>query len=206
MAEHDMETLEQRVQRVLREEIAIEPYDPRWPVQFQLERKHLLDCLPDGLLERIEHFGSTAVPGLSAKPIVDMLIGVTSLSATRQRIAPVLDGQGYEYFWRPTFGDDRPPWYAWFIKRDPMTEHRTHHLHMVESASTFTEHWDRLLFRDYLIEHPETAVEYDELKRSLASQHANDRVQYTHGKTEFIVRVTELAKRHRDQTMCPPTP
>ncbi len=196
-----METLEQRVQRVLREEIAIEPYDPRWPVQFQLERQHLLDCLPNELLERIEHFGSTAVPGLSAKPIVDMLIGVTSFSATRQRIVPVLEGQGYEYFWRPTFGDDRPPWYAWFIKRDPMTGHRTHHLHMVESTSAFREHWDRLLFRDYLIEHPDTAVEYDELKRGLASQHADDRVQYTHGKAEFIVRVTELARRHRDQTM-----
>jgi len=62
---------------------------------------------------------------------------------------------------------------------------------MVES--TFTEHWDRLLFRDYLIAHPDTAAEYGELKSTLAAQHANDRVQYTQGKTEFVERVTQMA-------------
>ena len=106
----------------------------------------------------------------------------------------MLEAKGYEYFWRPTYGDDGPPFYAWFIKRDPENGARTHHIHMVEGH--FTEHWDRLLFRDYLIEHPEVAREYEALKVRLASDFSRDRVAYTRGKTEFIVRVTEQAKRY----------
>jgi GrpB-like predicted nucleotidyltransferase (UPF0157 family) len=189
-----METLEQRIQRVVREDVAIVPYDPRWPEWFRQEKEHLLACLPRDLLRRIEHFGSTAVPGLAAKPVVDMLVEVTDLEATRTRIAPVLEAQGYDYFWRPTRGDDGPPFYAWFIKRDPASGTRTHHLHLVEGH--FVEHWDRLLFRDYLIEHRPVAREYEGLKLRLASAHPNDRVAYTRGKTEFIVRVTEQAKRY----------
>ena len=191
-----MESLEQRIQRVTREEIAIEPYDSHWPKSYQAEREHLLTCLPTDLVERIEHFGSTAVPGLAAKPVVDILVGVTCLSATRERIVPILEGQGYEYFWRPSFGDDVPPWYAWFIKRDAKSGNRTHHLHMVESS--FAGHWARLLFRDYLIAHPDVAEEYGELKTALANQHPNDRVAYTERKTKFIARVTALAKHEHD--------
>ena len=89
-----METLAQRIARVVSEEIAIVPYDPQWPRLFAEEKAHLESCLPAELLQRIEHFGSTAVPGLAAKPIVDILVGVTSLAATRERIAPVLESQG----------------------------------------------------------------------------------------------------------------
>jgi GrpB-like predicted nucleotidyltransferase (UPF0157 family) len=189
-----METLEQRIRRVTREDVAIAPYDPRWPESFLREKEHLLSCLPGELIRRVEHFGSTAVPGLAAKPIVDILVEVTDLEATRTRIAPVLEAQGYDYFWRPTSGDDGLPFYAWFIKRDHRAGARTHHVHMVEGH--FAEHWERLLFRDYLIEHPEVAREYQDLKFRLASRFPNDRVAYTHGKTEFIVRVTEQARRH----------
>lgn len=92
------ETDEQRVQRVLKEEIVIVPYDSLWPGRFREEETHLRAVLPAELLGRIEHYGSTAVPGLAAKPIVDMLIEVTDLDATRTRIAPILDGEGYDYF------------------------------------------------------------------------------------------------------------
>ena len=187
-----METAEQRVQRVLRDAVSISPYNPAWPGLFRQEKEHLLSCLPADLVGRVEHFGSTAVPGLSAKPIVDILVEVTDLQATRARIAPVLESQGYEYFWRPTRGDDGPPFYAWFIKRDRPGGARTHHIHMVEAG--FTEHWDRLLFRDYLIGHPETAREYGALKIRLAADFPGDRVAYTRGKTEFVERVTEQAK------------
>lgn len=133
-----METPEQRIERVLRDEVAIAPYDPAWPEAFLREKEHLLSCLPKELIRRIEHFGSTAVPGMSAKPIVDLLVEVTDLDATRARIAPVLESQGYDYFWRPTHGDDGPPFYAWFIKRDGSTGARTHHIHMVEGGSSST--------------------------------------------------------------------
>lgn len=89
-----METPEQRIQRVVQEEVAITPYDPAWPELFRQEKEHLLCCLPNDLIRRIEHFGSTAVPGLAAKPFVDMLVEVADLAATRDRIAPVLEAQG----------------------------------------------------------------------------------------------------------------
>jgi GrpB-like predicted nucleotidyltransferase (UPF0157 family) len=193
-----MESLEQRIQRVVREDVALALYDPRWPELFREEKDHLLACLPIGLLGRIEHFGSTAVPGLTAKPIVDLLVEVTDLQAARVQIAPLLEAQGYDYFWRPTYGDDGPPFYAWFIKRDPGTGSRTHHLHVVESH--FVEHWDRLLFRDYLIAHPEVAKEYESLKIHLSSAFPKDRVAYTRGKTEFVVQVTERAKQYYDRS------
>ena len=149
-------------------------------------------CLPADLVKRIEHFGSTAVPGLMAKPIVDILVEVSSLAEKRKRIAPILEAQGYEYFWRPSFGDNIPPFYAWFIKRD-RNGNRTHHIHMVK---THFEHWDRLLFRDYLIEHPDIAQKHGNLKMKLSVAHHNDRVAYTQAKSDFIRRVTEKAKRY----------
>jgi len=191
------ETLEERVARAVAEEVAISPYDPRWPALFRQEKEHLLECLPSDLVLRIEHFGSTAVPGLSAKPIVDVLVEVSDLEATRNRIVPILESQGYDYFWRPTFGDDGPPFYAWFIKRESGRGLRTHHIHMVEGH--FAEHWDRLLFRDYLIENPDVALEYERLKIRLASSSPNDRAVYTRGKTELVVRLTEQAKRYYDR-------
>ena len=111
-----METLAERIERVLQEQVSLVPYDSDWPRMFARERDHLLACLPQEMISRIEHFGSTAIPGLAAKPIVDMLVEVSSLEETKSRIAPVLEAQGYDYFWRPTRGDDVPPFYAWFIK------------------------------------------------------------------------------------------
>jgi GrpB-like predicted nucleotidyltransferase (UPF0157 family) len=186
-----MESLEEKIQRITREDVEVEPYNPRWPELFSKEKDHLLSCLPPELIRRIEHFGSTAVPGLAAKPIIDMLVEVAYLDDTRKRIVPILEGQRYDYFWRPTWGDDTPPFYAWFIKRDAGGR-RTHHIHMVERDF---EHWDRLLFRDYLIEHPAVAQEYQRLKMQLARDYPNDRVAYTKGKTEFVVKVTGEAKR-----------
>jgi GrpB-like predicted nucleotidyltransferase (UPF0157 family) len=190
----EKETPEQRIQRVVREEVAVVAYDPAWPEAFRAEKEQLLSCLPEDLIRRVEHFGSTAVPGLAAKPIVDILVEVTNLETTRVQVVPVLEAKGYEYFWRPTHGGDGPPFYAWFIKRDPQSGTRTHHIHMVEG--TFAEHWDRLLFRDYLIDHPEVTREYEALKKRLAFDSPRDRVAYTRGKGEFIVRVTEEAKRY----------
>jgi len=185
-----MDSLEERIQRAVREDVTLADYDPAWPERFRQEAAHLRACLPRELIGRIEHFGSTAVPGLAAKPVIDILVEVTSLDETRRRIAPVLEAQGYDYFWRPAMFEG-PPFYAWFIKRDAAGV-RTHHIHMVESHF---EHWDRLLFRDHLIAHPEVAAAYGALKRRLAAEHPNDRVAYTKGKTELIVRVTAEAKR-----------
>jgi GrpB-like predicted nucleotidyltransferase (UPF0157 family) len=139
-----MNTLQERVQQAVQEDVGILPYDSCWPDMFRREAEHLHSCIPAGLIRRIEHFGSTAVPGLAAKPIVDMLVQVTSLRAARTEIAPILKAQGYDYFWRPSFGEDIPPWYAFFIRRDQRGI-RTHHIHMVTGRRTFQAHWERLL-------------------------------------------------------------
>lgn len=188
------ETLTQQIQRLVSEEIAITAYDPDWPLAFAREREHLLACLPPDLIRRIEHFGSTAVPGLAAKPIIDMLIEVTDLVTVKLQVVPILQTQGYEYVWRPTAGDSEPPFYAWFIKRERQTGRRTHHIHMVERD--FQQHWDRLLFRDCLINHPTTAQAYEALKRQLAAATPHDRAAYSRGKAAFIDAVTQESRRN----------
>jgi GrpB-like predicted nucleotidyltransferase (UPF0157 family) len=191
-----VETLEDRVRCVTSEPVEVSEYDQDWPASFEREKAHLLACLPRDIIVRVEHFGSTAVPGLSAKPIIDMLVEVTDLAAVRDRVVPILEAQGYEYFWRPTIGDDGEPFYAWFIKRDPGTGLRTHHIHMVERC--FTVHWERLAFRDYLIAHPVVAAQYDRLKRKLAIDTLHDRVRYTDAKSDFIKGVMEAAGRQQE--------
>lgn len=176
----------------MREDVDIVPWNPAWPGQFAREKKGLLSCVPPGTFTRIEHFGSTAVPGLPAKPVIDMLAGVWDLEEAARVIVPILEGRGYEYLWRPTHGDDGGPFYAWFIKRN-RDGVRTHHLHVV---GEHFEHWERLLFRDWLIGHPDVAREYGELKLRLAEKFPNDRAAYTDGKTEFIACVMEQARSH----------
>ena len=186
------EHLRERIDRLGRETVEIVPYNPAWPQQFLDERARLLERFPD-LMRRVEHVGSTAVPGLSAKPIVDMLIEVTSLDETVTHIVPALEADGYEYLWRPTSGDDIPPFYAWFIKRNREGQ-RTHHIHMVERD--FPQ-WEALLFRDHLIANPSTARQYVELKQRLAAEYRNDREAYTDGKGEFVRRMTDIARAAR---------
>jgi len=72
--------------------------DVKWPKMFEQEQKHLFNYLPKELLKRVEHFGSTFVPGLAIKPIIDIMVEVSSLEETRQKIVPILEAQGYDYF------------------------------------------------------------------------------------------------------------
>ena len=190
-----MESLDQQIKRVTEEEIQIEPYNLAWPSMFKKEKEHLLFFLPNQLINRIEHFGSTAVPNLSAKPIIDMLVEVTSLDEVKKLIVPQLKSQGYDYFWRPMGNEDVPPYYAWFIKRD-VNGNRTHHIHMVESD--FSD-WDRLHFKNYLIENPEIATDYQKLKIDLSNKYKNNRVEYTERKGEFIRKYTKIAKLYYEK-------
>ncbi len=185
------ETLKQKIQQLVREEIEIVSYNPSWPRLFEKEKIFLQDNLPDDIVIRIEHFGSTAVPGLSAKPIIDILVEVTSLEETKKRVVPFLESEGYEYLWRPTIGY-QPPYYAWFIKRNSKGI-RSHHIHMVESDS---EIWKRLFFRDYLKDFPAEAKRYDTLKRTLAKRYSHDRIEYTKQKSAYIQKITDKAMKH----------
>ncbi len=190
------------VARATREPVTITAYDPTWPSRFELEAQHLRACLPPGSVGRIAHFGSTAVPGLAAKPIIDMLVEVPSLQHVHDTIAPMLKHQGYEYFWRPSWRDGVTPEYTWFIKRNAAGE-RTHHLHMLEKGSAL---WDRLLFRDYLIAHPQVAQAYGTLKRRIAADTGGDRLAYARAKTRFIDDVMRLAHASGSTGAAGPTP
>lgn len=176
-----METLEEKIKRVTAEEVDVVDYDPLWPELFEAEKEHLLLCMPDGLIERIAHFGSTAVTGLAAKPIVDMVIEVACAAQARIIVPQILEPKGYDCFWRPTSGDDTPPWYTWCIKRDK-SGRRTHHLHFGEAGFKA----DELRFRDLLRSHPDIAAAYAQLKRRLAADYTHDRTRYTEAKTDFI--------------------
>ena len=181
-------SLEQRIEEAIREEISIAPYDPGWPQLYASEAAFLKRILPKSIVLKIEHFGSTAVPGLAAKSIIDMLVEVSSLADTQEQIVPILEAAGYDYFWRT----DVSPAYAWFIKRDSQGK-RTHHIHMVEADSKL---WERLYFRDYLREFSEEARNYAELKQSVAEKFLHDRIAYTAAKTEYVAAITERAKRY----------
>jgi GrpB-like predicted nucleotidyltransferase (UPF0157 family) len=187
-------SLEQRIEEAIREEISIAPSDPEWPNLYENEAASLRRKLPRSVVIRIEHFGSTAVPGLAAKPVIDVLVQVSSLEEAGEQVVPILEAEGYDYFWRT----DVSPAYHWFIKRDARGK-RTHHVHMVEADSSL---WERLYFRDYLREFPEEARRYGELKQSLAERHPNDRIAYTEGKAEYVIAITERAKRHYGARRC----
>jgi GrpB-like predicted nucleotidyltransferase (UPF0157 family) len=173
------------VGRAREEAVEVVDYDPSWPRRFEEEAARLRALLPESLIGRIEHFGSTAVPGLAAKPIVDMIVEVPDLELAHREIAPVLSRLGYEYFWRPTSPGDPTIDYAWFIRRDPQGR-RSHHIHLLPPHSPY---WDRLRFRDHLRAHPEDAAAYADLKRRAANEHAGDRAAYAAAKGRFIRKV-----------------
>lgn len=172
---------EEEIQRFIHEEVTVVPYDPEWPAMFEREEAFLRSVMPADLVGRIEHFGSTAVPGLAAKPIIDMLVEVKDLAPVRELIAPMLQARGYDYVWRPS-GTSSLPYYAIFYKRNDKGR-RSHHIHMVEPHF---RHWERVKFRDYLRAHPEQADEYARLKYRLAEQFPTDRGSYGYGKTDFV--------------------
>jgi GrpB-like predicted nucleotidyltransferase (UPF0157 family) len=165
--------------------IEIVPYDPRWPDLFAAEAPLVRAALGDQVIA-IEHFGSTAIPGLAAKPIIDILVAVRSLAAmdnAEAALAPL----GY-VFWRDNPKRDR----MFFVKgMPPYGARRTHHVHITEPSG---EMWRRRIFRDYLIKHPEAAQNYEALKRDLMAQFPDDREAYTAGKTRFIDAIMTLAE------------
>jgi GrpB-like predicted nucleotidyltransferase (UPF0157 family) len=184
------ESFEDKLRRVLAERIEIVEYDPAWPAVFAAEAARLRPFFPPGCILRLEHIGSTAVPGLAAKPTVDILVGVDDLELVRREVVPRMEAAGYDYFWRPTSGDDVGPFYPWFIGRDAAGR-RVSHVHVVTPGQE--GQWERVAFRDHLRRHPETAAEYAALKRELAARLGDDREGYTDAKTEFILRVTRIA-------------
>src|SRR5512137_1730469 len=159
--------------------IHIVQYDRNWPALYEQERTWIAAALGETVAE-IHHVGSTAVPGLSAKPIIDIMVAVTQL-APSEDYGRKLEPLGYEYH------DSEEAGRIFFRKGMP----RTHHVHIVERSSwTLQRH---LLFRDYLRAHPQTMQQYARLKQELAIQFESDRKAYTEAKTKFVESIVALA-------------
>lgn len=157
------------------------PYDPAWPQRFARERALLERIVAPWLEGGVHHVGSTAVPGLAAKPIVDIMVGVRDLEEARDAIS-VLEAESYCYF-------PYREYFHWFCKPSP--ERREFHMYLIEP--THPQWAARLAFRDRLRTHPETAAEYLALKRRLADEHRADREAYTDAKAGFVERVVAEA-------------
>lgn len=169
--------------------VVIEPYDPAWPFRFEAEAAALRSVLGDA--PTIIHIGSTAVEGLAAKPIVDIMIGVRSLDDAAAMIAPIVS-LGYEYI--PEYEAEMPE-RRYFKKLRPDGIH-THHIHLVEAGSPFGVR--HVYFRDRLRSDRKLAAQYADLKKELAERYRNDRVAYTDAKTNFIVAVeNELDRKNK---------
>ncbi len=169
--------------------IVVADYDPRWPALFEEEQARILAAIGPWLVD-IQHVGSTSVPGLAAKPIIDIMPGIRRLADAVHCIEP-MRALGYQYI--PEYEDELPE--RRYFRRPPGEAFRgrgTHHVHMVETTSDF---WRRhLLFRDYLRAHPDVAAEYSALKRRLAAQYGSDHDAYTDAKSEFITAIEGKAR------------
>lgn len=163
-------------------------YDPIWPLIFEREKTEILSVVGKKVIV-IEHVGSTAVPNLGAKPIIDIMVGIRHLSDAQDCIGP-LETIGYEYV--PEYEDSIPE-RRYFRKGPSNVPNKHYHLHMVEYDSDFWRH--HLLFRDFLRSHPRAAGEYHRMKKELAAEYRLNREAYTEAKTSFIESIVAKANR-----------
>lgn len=163
------------------EAVEIVDYDPLWSVRFDHMRGRLAKAL-GAVAVRIDHVGSTAVPGLPAKPVVDIQVSVVDVEDDDAYTAPI-ESHGFELRWIE-------PGHRYF--RPPPGTPRLHQIHVCSSGSR----WERihLLFRDYLRANPQVAAEYAALKKRLAAKHGEHRIEYNDDKAGFIDAVVAAAE------------
>ena len=177
------------LESAINEPLCLQPYDPAWPRKYAKEKARLLAIFAGDILQ-LEHIGSTAVPGLAAKPIIDMLAGVQSMEDADALLAPLRD---YGYVTPPDCNlglVDR----RWLLRH--ASARRTHHLHLVVLGGYG---WRRTLrFRDLLCAHAEAAKQYEELKLRLVQVAGSDRTGYALAKTEFVQDLLDRYPESRD--------
>jgi GrpB-like predicted nucleotidyltransferase (UPF0157 family) len=167
--------------------IIISEYNPDWKNMFSAEKQIIERAVGLRNTRRIEHIGSTAVPGLCAKPTIDILVEIKDDTDT-DLIINKLKLLDYHYIPKP----ENPPPHMMFAKgySDQGFTGQTFHIHV-----RYKGDWDEPVFRDYLIQNPKAAKEYSELKLELSIDYVNDREKYTDSKTEFIARIIKAARK-----------
>jgi GrpB-like predicted nucleotidyltransferase (UPF0157 family) len=166
--------------------VSIVPPNPRWPEHFQRERERLRPIL-GGMTDQLQHYGSTAVPGLSAKPVIDMMAPVSSLDQADE-MGKDLATAGYR-------GIDAGFFKRRFFRRTVEDADLAYHLHLVVCPTWPLK--NELLLRDWLIEHKEVARAYEMLKVKLAAAYADDMPRYTEGKNRFLRQAVNDARFSR---------
>jgi len=165
--------------------IVLKEYDKRWPTLFKQEKNRLLSLFGSPLV--IEHIGSTAIIGLSAKPTIDILLE-TPKNLTRSQIINMMEQNGYIHM-------KEQKRHLMFVKGYTLEglDEESFHIHIGSKDQEWL--WDRLYFRDYLNENQVEAKRYELLKKELAAKYKYDRDGYTDSKSDYIERITEIAKR-----------
>jgi len=159
------------------------PHDPNWRQEFRQEAGRISAAAGSNAVA-VHHVGSTAIPGIYAKPVIDLLLVIQDLAALDEKQLE-MEALGYEARGEYGIAGRR------FFRRDDKHGDRTHQVHAFEDGSPqIARH---LAFRDYMIAHPETAQEYSDLKRELAAKHPEDIEAYMDGKDEFIQEVDKRA-------------
>jgi GrpB-like predicted nucleotidyltransferase (UPF0157 family) len=170
--------------------VKLVPHNPKWAELFEEEKQLLIKTFGDTILA-IEHIGSTAIPGIPAKPIIDINVGVESLDAARN-MKEKFEKLGYEHRpFVPGKTKDDLKWQELYVKGPEAR--RTHHVHVTVLGNNYWK--NDLLFRDFLRKNPERAKQYANLKEALAQKHADDRGTYTKSKEQFISETLEMAKK-----------
>jgi GrpB-like predicted nucleotidyltransferase (UPF0157 family) len=167
--------------------VEVVPHDPRWRDAFETEAKHVAAALGENVVA-IHHIGSTAIPNIYAKPIVDLLVEVRDIVEVDGR-SPAMESLGYE-----VMGEYGIPGRRYF-RKDNREGIRTHHIHAFEAGSAEVER--HLAFRDYMIAHDGEAQRYSELKRKLAEEHSQSIDGYMDGKDGFIKEMNRRAAQWR---------
>ena len=172
--------------------IRIVPYNPDWKNLFEREKAVITEALGEDVTLNVEHIGSTSVVGIASKSTIDILVEISNLSDEIKRvIIPKLETIGYENMYnaekenKMTFGKGYDENYGYV---------QTYHIHIREKGNTLQ---DEIYFRDYLRQNADACDEYAKLKYALAEKHQFNREDYTQAKTEFIIKITETAKKER---------
>jgi len=167
--------------------IIIKDYSGKWPDLYAAEAQLIINSFSQTEILKIDHIGSTAIPGLKAKPTIDILMQVTE-QAGIQRLKDTFKSLGYLINTHP----ENPAPHLTFVKgySNQGLKGQAYHVHI-----RYHGDWDEIRFRDYLIVHKEIAKEYEILKLELAEKYPNDREAYTNSKTEWIERINDLTRK-----------
>lgn len=168
--------------------VIVSEYNPEWIKEYDHEKMKINSALRDVILS-IEHIGSTSIPGLGSKPIIDIMVGVSDLKQIAETQITRLEQIGYEYVFKSDFPERR------FFRKGKWRA-GTHHLHIYKYKD---KNWiNNILFREYIKKDTRMLEEYFNLKKKLEQQYKHDRVAYTAGKSKFIERIIRMAMEDKE--------